>query len=412
MERVTRYDPGDAVINATLEPYLGRWITESDVNNAPGQDIYISAQSQGWVESSQESRDIRLFLYNAVKIRHKIMFGDEEDPNQMVPPALFSTVARHGLMRYIVPREGRLRFFEEFCRPSRWKEVQDLLVNGDSLESDMFVNDIYHNFSAKCNDQRYISVLIMFTLFEDILGLSDPRIFDGGSSIMNGAKKLAMQNYSPFKSVNVVRRLADGQEVLDPMMTHKLNQYYSFTPSHILCLDLFKPDKGRKEWAEVCRFYPGQREDKVELDHYHLLDAMDFDTLVQFMEGDLADPDTASQIKKVYSKPFDISILSTVLNQMGAHHRQIAIQTAREITDKLIIVQELAHSDPSHPDQVVLDDWTPWAYRTMVIDPLDPTGELVEILRWSNASCRKLEVMSENVARFKAARKARLAKAV
>jgi len=321
---------------------------------------------------------------------HELLdFRPDISPNYAVNLTL------RAIQKQLTRESYRRKYPEAYTNPDLWSRAIAEVSNPTNLaENDEFMWDIMYRHVQSNIAERYKSFTLLMHLmrnrFEDA-----PSILDIGCSQNQGLKRIAISHilpFAPFQSVIEDGREAPGLEI--QILNRLVGTPLKLGPS--IGIDIMHPrDVSNKEWARSCSFYPSELLLDQRREEYDLLDTAE-PPQVGFYAADFTHFDHEDFSKESPVKKFDMVTFSTVLYQISDEaQRQKMLDNARRLMkpNGLIIVQDFVTVDPADNTRMVFHpNWFEhtFLYATMVIDPLDPTGQIREVFRWENGRCRRM----------------------
>lgn len=393
-----------------LVPIIEQWKSETEVENAPGKDLRISAYAEAMLGLIEENELLRYTIYDALETRRQIVYGTSRKPDQDILPSYQSNYILRALQKQLLHRSEEVDYPMRFTTPEPWKNfVSDLLVKPEfDAGFDEFVSDIsYRNVTSNIVE-RGVAFPLLTAILADRFG-KKVEVLDIGPSQNHVLIKWAIAKFSPFGDIEVEQAVSEGSKTLyapDPLMTHYVNRLIKKGNKLAsgVGVDIMPIDVNNKEHAEVCSFYPSEYLDETKKEAYYLLDLAS-PSQVSFMAADFSKLDLGLFEARYPGQRFDIASFTTILYQCSPRVLNAMIQNARALLkpNGLIVVQDFVQPDIKNPSHLKFyKNWfdKPYKYRTLILDPNDPSGTFNEVFRWWNGRCKKVQVIPDALAKL------------
>ena len=327
-------------------------------------------------------------------IQELLEFRPDISPNYAVNLTL------RALQKQLNREAYRREYPEAYTDPELWGQAITEVTNPTNLaENDEFMWDIMYRHVQSNIAERYKSFVLLMHLMGNRFG-ENPSILDIGCSQNQGLKRIAFSHMLPFTPFQSI--IQDGHEA--PSLEMQILNRLVGTPLQLgpsVGIDIMHPrDVSNKEWARSCSFYPSELLIDQRREEYDLLDTAE-PPQVGFYAADFSEFDHDDFNANSQTTKFDLVTFSTVLYQVSDEgQRQKMLDNARRLLKPhgLIVVQDFATVDPNDKTKMVFHpNWFEhtYLYGTMVIDPLDPTGQVHDVFRWENGRCKRMAAGSD-----------------
>lgn len=259
--------------------------------------------------------------------------------------------------------------FRTFDSPEKWQpELSRVLADEKSRKQ--WEELLLTKSTTTTIYQRYAGSYAVISYIFDGKPVSVADLGCGGNYALRG-----IELREPFKPIIDE---TPGQ-ILHKMLSQAINL------GEGLAIDRDKPDDEEvRKWRLACSFYPQELD---ELPHIVAFEKRikEGSRRVQFLQADLV------SFNWLPSSVVDVSILSTILYQLGTYEQVKLIEQAKGLLKPsgVLIVQDFAAKDPENPTTLRFDEsWSSkkFGYRTLLA--CEETGwEFREALQWMGGRC-------------------------
>lgn len=352
---------------------------ETQINNPPGNDPYISAFGEAIMHEFFEGDR-----------RFSGAVGEVLVARKDVPaPYVFNLILKY-VQGYLMEVDPKYPY--GYDNVSKWVEAIRDYIHDESFQN--FTENLKQLDINSNVPDRYKGTRLVLTFFHEKLP-EHPRILDIGCSQNLGLKRLMLgpaATWSPtvlHTNIETIQNMTDEERAENELWVRRTLRSFEHTPGPSVGIDIYNlnnPDV--QKWARMCSFYPSELLDCSKLEEY---DAMVRDLNfknVDFFCGDITSLSKEQFESKVGDEKFDVIIFSTMLYELTPEQREAAILNAKKFAhDKSLIIYQdfcevrrgkLVFYESLHKEK--------YRYRTIVEDMRNP-GTLKEFIRWENGRC-------------------------